>query len=101
MAREVEYRLTVGEAKRARQAVQPNIKRMAEQVARDAAARSPRVTGRLAGGYKTEPGAKDPATTFVINEVPYARFVEFGSRGRPARPAFGRAIASFRRQWSA
>ena len=74
--------------------VQQNIYETAQRVADRAAAGTPRLTGRLAGGWEVRPGYSDPGTAVVINRVPYARFVEYGTRSRPAAAMLGRAMAS-------
>lgn len=78
-----------------RRCVQPDIARIARGVAADAAARTPVHTGALRAGWKVVPG-DDPGTSVVVNEVPYARFVEYGTRRRAAAAMLGRAIAAVR-----
>lgn len=50
---------------------------------RDMIARAPRNTGRLASSIRVE---SDGKTAHVGATVPYARFVEFGTRYMPAQP---------------
>ena len=59
---------------------------------------APRLTGRLAGGYKTSVRG---ATAYIVNAQPYAGGAEWGSRGRwsgfarygpPGQRTAGRAI---------
>jgi hypothetical protein len=84
------YKVTNAIAKRL--AVQPQILEIATQIAADARASTPVTTGRLAGGW---PG-RDPGTTLVVNDVEYARYVEYGTRRRRAVAMLGRALASRR-----
>jgi hypothetical protein len=74
--------------------VQADIREMAAQLASRAAANTPRRTGRMASAWRTAPGYSDPGTTVVINTTPYARYVEYGTRRRPARAPMGRAVAA-------
>jgi hypothetical protein len=87
------YKVTNAIAKRL--AVQPQILEIATQIAADARASTPVTTGRLAGGWHTAPG-RDPGTTLVVNDVEYARYVEYGTRRRRAVAMLGRALASRR-----
>jgi hypothetical protein len=75
--------------------VQGNIADMAGSLAADARANTPVLSGRLAAGWRTEPG-REPGTTVVVNDTPYLRFVEYGTRHRPASAMMGRALASAR-----
>jgi hypothetical protein len=83
------YRVTNPEAPH--MVTDPDVAAVAEQVARLATERSPRVTGTLAAGYRVM--KLGPSRYEVVNDVPYARFVEYGTHDRPAEPAFGQAIA--------
>jgi hypothetical protein len=88
------YRVTNAIARRL--AIQPDIARIAGQVADAARAGSPKgPTGRLAAGWRTVPG-RDPGTTLIQTDVPYARYVEYGTRNRPASAMLGRALAAAR-----
>jgi len=80
-----------------REAVAPDIRDLAEQIAADAKANTPVVTGRMAGAYQVVQG-DDPATSLVTNPTPYARFVEYGSVYDHAQAPLGRAIAKARSQ---
>lgn len=83
-----------------RLAVQPDIARIAEQVAEAARASTPRgPTGQLAGGWHTVPG-RDPGTTIVRNDTPHGRYVEYGTRNRRADAMLGRALANARGAYS-
>ena len=76
-------------------AVDPGIEDKARAIAAEAAARSPRETGTLAAGWTVQPG-RETAARVVANAVPYARFVEYGTRYRPATPMLGPALAAHR-----
>jgi hypothetical protein len=80
-----------------RRAAAPGIRGVAGQIAADAAAATPVRTGTLRAGWHTEQGTRDPATTFVVNGVRYARFIEYGTRRIRAGAMLGRAAARFRR----
>jgi hypothetical protein len=88
-------KFTVTNPEAPRLVVQPGIRGIAERLAEDAAANTPRETGRMAGSYQVVQG-DDPATLFVTNPTPYARFVEYGSRYDAAQAPLGRAVASAR-----
>ena len=80
----------------ARRLLSPQVRKRAERVRADAQSRTPKgPTGNLAKGWKLEQG-RDPASWFVVNDVPYAIYVEFGTRRRPARPMLGPAAATAR-----
>jgi Bacteriophage HK97-gp10, putative tail-component len=83
----------VTDPKQIRTACQAGVAAIAEQVAARAAANSPRRFGRLAAGFRTQPGYDDPGTTVVVNSVPYARFIEYGTRHMRAYAPLGRAAA--------
>jgi len=78
-----------------RRCVQPDIAGIAGQVAAAASANSPTLTGRLARSWRTVPG-RDPGTTLVTTDVPYARYVEYGTRYMRASAPLGRAAAAVR-----
>lgn len=79
-----------------RYAIRSDIARMAGRLAAEAAADTPRETGRMASSYRVVPG-DDPGTWFVTNDAPYARYVEYGTRYRAASAPLGRAMADARR----
>lgn len=95
MARAVVFEVTDASARR--RCVGPDIRRIAEAVAADAASRTP--SSRVAAAYKTEPG-RDPGTTLIINEAKnsegrmFARYLEYGTFRMPARPSLGPAMAA-------
>lgn len=72
-------------------AVDHDIGAIARRLAEDAAAGSPVDTDELAAGYYTV--REGPAHYAVRNDVPYWRFVEFGTRYDQAQPAMGPALA--------
>jgi hypothetical protein len=77
-----------------RKCVQQNVAEAAQRIASAAASNTPRRTGRMASSWVVRPGYNDPGTSVVINTAPYAKFVEYGTRSRPARAPLGRALAS-------
>ena len=83
---------TVTAPRAPRFAIRPDIRRMAAQLAADAADRTPVESGEMRAGYRVVPG-RDPGTSIVTNPVPYARYVEYGTRYRPASAPLGQAAA--------
>jgi hypothetical protein len=79
-----------------RRAADPGIAREAEAIRAETARNTPRRTGRLASGWRVTRG-RVTGVYVVENDVPYARFVEYGTRRRPATPALGVALARRRR----
>ena len=77
-----------------RLAVQQNVAEITTRIASQAASNTPRLTGRMAAGWRVQPGYSDPGTSVVINTVEYARFVEYGTRRTRAHAPLGRALAS-------
>lgn len=95
MARPVEFVVT--HPLNRRHAVGPDIRRMARSLMDDARSRTPNAppaTGEMAGAWAVEPGPGDPATFWVVNPVKHARYVEYGTRGRPPAAPLGRAMAA-------
>lgn len=86
---------TVTDPRAPRYAVQQNIAEMAAQLAGLARSNTPVLTGQMAAGWHTVPG-RDPGTTLVVNSTPYAKYVEFGTKHRPASAPLGRAAAAMR-----
>jgi len=78
-------------------AVDPDIAAIAAALSAAAAADSPRETGTLAGGYRSE--RIGPGSYAVLNDVAYWRYVEFGTSRQQAQPALGRALAEFRARY--
>jgi hypothetical protein len=74
--------------------VQGAVAQIASQIAAAAAAGTPRLTGRAAGGWETRPGYNDPGTTVVVNAVPYIVYLEYGTRRNRAYAMLGRAMAA-------
>ena len=65
------------------------VRQTAEQVRQDLVDSTPVDTGRLRAGWRLQKG-RNPAVYVIVNEVPYARAVEF----RPRRGGFmGRVLA--------
>jgi hypothetical protein len=89
----VTFRTDTASARARRLVVQPGVRDLTARLAAAAASNSPRVTGRLAAGWKVVPGS-DPGTSLVVNDVPYARFVEYGTRRRRPAAPLGRAVAA-------
>lgn len=87
------FRTNREDAIKARQAVRNDVQRIADNLAADVAARTPTETGTLRLGWRVVPG-NDPATFFVTNDVPYARFVEYGTRYVNAVAMLGQALAA-------
>jgi hypothetical protein len=73
----------------------PGIGDRADAIAREAAARTPHGdTGALAAGWTVQP--RETGSRLVTNPVAYARFVEYGTRNRPAVPMLGPVLAAHR-----
>lgn len=76
------------------------IQEIAEGMQRDIINATPRRTGRLAAGWKLSRHPRyKRASFYVTNDVPYARFVEYGTRRRPAAAMSGRVLATYRRRY--
>lgn len=90
-----EVTFTVTNAQARRLVIQPEIRRIAEELAAAAAASTPRDTGALAGGWRVVAG-RDPGTSLVVNDVLHGLYIEYGTRHRPAVAMLGRALASRR-----
>ena len=73
-----------------RAAAQRGIEQIANRIRDDLVANTPRDTGRLAAGWRVQPG-RAPAVYLVVNSVPYARPREFNGR-----PYMGPVIARWR-----
>ena len=92
MASDVTF--TVTDPLAPRLAVDPEIEALAEHLREDVAALTPRLTGRLAESWHI---TRDGIAEYIISsDVPYARFVEFGTRYDPAAAPLGRALARAR-----
>ena len=78
-----------------RRVVDRDIGDIADRVCQDAASRTPVETGRLKAGWRVERGMYD-AVRLVVNDVPYARFVEYGTVNMAAEPMLGPAVARAR-----
>lgn len=88
-------RFTVTDPSAPRRACSGMIRQVAENVAADARSRTPVESGDLKAGWKVEPGRAE-GVWLVLNDVPYARFVEYGTRNDPAHPMLGPAAARYR-----
>ena len=74
--------------------MQPDIAEIASRVASAAAAGyAAPARALLAAGWRTAPGYATPARRSSSNTVPYARFVEYGTRTRRPAAMLGRALA--------
>ena len=63
-------------------------------IRQEARAGTPVATGTLRNGWRVgRTAAGDPT---VRNDVPYARFVEYGTAHRPPAAMLGRALARYR-----
>jgi hypothetical protein len=77
--------------------VDPRMGSIATEVTRAAQARTPVRSGRLHSGWVVR--KTDTARYEVVNTVPYARFVEHGTRDTPARPMLGPALLTARQRY--
>ena len=68
---------------------------IAERICDRARARTPVITGRLRAGWRVEHG-REQAVRIIVNDVPYARFVEYGTKNMPAEPMLGPVVAEAR-----
>jgi hypothetical protein len=94
--RGIDYRVTDKSAPKRQLARGVNV--VARQLARDAASFTPVRTGRLRAGWRVEQAGTHSR---VVNDVPYARAVEYGSRRAngtlvPPVAMMGRALARAR-----
>lgn len=79
-----------------RKAADAGITAITEDMARQAAAITPHgATGELAQGWRVEHG-RHYAVSLLINDVPYVKFVEYGTKNMPAEPMAGPVIAAHR-----
>ena len=88
-----DFTYTVIDAEAPERACAPDMLRMAEQLAADAASGTPVRTGRLRRGWAAR---KDGNAAAVSNAVPYVWFVEYGTRNMRASAMLGRALAAAR-----
>jgi Bacteriophage HK97-gp10, putative tail-component len=75
-----------------RKAVAENIIDIAQRIASAASANTPRLTGLMASSWRVT--SVEPGTAVVSNSVPYATYVEYGTRYMAARAPLGRALAA-------
>jgi hypothetical protein len=76
-----------------RRIVDPDVRARAETVRRDAAAMTPVRTRTLQRGWRVVKAARTHGTWRVANYVPYAVYVEYGTRYMRAQAPLGRAAA--------
>jgi len=77
-----------------------NAEKLAALAEREAKARSPVRTGRLRNGCVGQVEQTDTSVTAVLlNEVPYAGFVEFGTRYMRAQPFLRPGYAAAQTAW--
>lgn len=89
---------TVHNPEAPRLAVDAQIESIARQLLAATVAATPRDTGRLAAGWRIE--KIRPAKFRVYNDVPYGRYVEYGTRRKAPVAFFGRAIFTYRSRYS-
>jgi hypothetical protein len=90
-------RFTVTDPSQLDHAVKPLTGKVAQQIGQGAAERTPRRTGRLAAGWRVQ--ATGAVGWAVTNDVPYGRFVEYGSIHNRAVAMLGSATAQARRTY--
>lgn len=78
-------------------AVDPLVGGVARGVLSDTVANTPSETGTLARGWRLVHQRDNQWD--ITNDVPYAKHVEFGTRGRTAAAMLGRAVASARARY--
>lgn len=79
-----------------RKAADPGIGDIADAICQQAAATTPHGdTGDLARGWHVIEG-RETAVRLVVNDVPYARYVEYGTVNMAAEPMLGPAVAAAR-----
>ena len=77
-----------------RRVADPGIGEVAGRVCDDLRARTPVETGTLQAGWEVHHGRE--GERLVVNNVPYARFVEYGTVNMPAEPMIGPVLAAGR-----
>jgi Bacteriophage HK97-gp10, putative tail-component len=77
-----------------REACLPGLRDICDGVRQESRAGTPVDTGTLRAGWRTSRTAGGDPT--VVNDVPYARFVEYGTAHRPPVAMLGRALARYR-----
>jgi hypothetical protein len=78
-------------------AVNPIARDVAELLRTNTEAGTPRDTGTLAAGWHV---VDRPKGRYVVtNDVPYARFVEYGTKDQPPVAMLGRATAQIRARY--
>ena len=75
-----------------RRAADPIVRKVTQQLTDAITASTPVETGKLRAGWHM---VKNSDSNWVIaNDVPYARYVEYGTRHMAARPMMGRNLAN-------
>jgi hypothetical protein len=83
-------RFTVTDPQAPARLVSPGLRTQAEAVMAEAKANTPVITGTLRRGWRT---ARDAELSWaVLNDTPYAVYVEFGYRTRSGRRVAGQAM---------
>jgi hypothetical protein len=77
-----------------RAACRDGLRDIAGGIQAEARAGTPVRTGTLRGGWRI--GRSPAGDPTVVNDVPYARHVEYGSGHRPPVAMLGRAMAKYR-----
>lgn len=77
-----------------KRACRDGLRDIAGAIRDDARAGTPARTGRLRNGWRVGSRDGDPS---VVNDVDYARFVEYGTKHMPPAAMLGRALSHFRR----
>lgn len=87
-------RFTIEDRDAPRRACRDGLRDIAGGIRDEARAGTPVRSGRLRNGWRVSRGGDgDP---MVVNDVEYARFVEYGTRHRPPVAMLGRATANYR-----
>jgi hypothetical protein len=78
-----------------RVAADPGIHQITDDMQGEVVARTPVLTGQLAGAWQVVRGDL-PGVWRLFNPTPYARFVEYGTRYDAAQPMLGPVVAQHR-----
>jgi HK97 gp10 family phage protein len=80
-----------------REVARPMIREAAGELRNQTERNTPRRTGTLAAGWTVVPSGK--SSWRVANDVPYARFVEYGTKHMRPAAMLGRALAQLQAQY--
>jgi hypothetical protein len=80
-----------------REIADPELEHIAREIMDNAVDGTPVISGTLAAGYRLE--RIGPSHYRIVNDVPYARYVEYGDSRQEAQPALGRALARARARY--